>query len=71
MPDESTVKPEVWGEIDSYLERGEILRAVIRYRRATGNGIADSKSMIGERFREKFPELWAKHRNICDEDWTE
>jgi hypothetical protein len=69
--DEPAIDAETWEQIDSHLAQGEILPAIMLYRRATGFGIAEAKSAIGERFRERFPQRWAGHRNICDEDWPE
>jgi hypothetical protein len=62
------VEDEIWEQIDSYLSRSAVLRALMLYRKATGAGIREAKAVIGTRFREKFPALWATYRQVTDDE---
>jgi len=45
-----------------------VLQAFLLYRLATRCSIMAGKGVIGERFRERFPQLWAVHRNLNEDD---
>lgn len=66
--DESLVTYDLWEEIDLHHSRSEVMKAFLLYRKATNCSIAEGKNVIGERFHERFPELWAVYRNLDDDD---
>ena len=54
--------------IDEHLARSEVLAAV---RVVIGEGrcsIADGKEVVGQRFRERFPQLFETYRNLNNEE---
>ncbi|MGA2065725.1 MAG: hypothetical protein ABSG86_12180 [Thermoguttaceae bacterium] len=62
------ISADLWERIDVHLSRSEMLRAIVLYRETTGCSIAEGKDVIGNRFRERFPQLWAVYRNLDDDD---
>ena len=59
---------EDWRRVDGLLARSNVLSAVALYREVAGCGIGDAKDAVGERFRQVFPDLWQKYRDVEDRD---
>ena len=64
--DKPVVSPALWERIDSLLAQSNGMDALKLYREATRCSIVEGKDVIGTRFRERFPDLWASYRDVDD-----
>jgi hypothetical protein len=61
---ERQIPGEIWDRIDAHLAQSRCFAATLLYLKTTGCGIRDAKDVIGYRFRERFPELWANYQDV-------